>query len=633
MAVQKIVIALFALAATALLAAPSARAQYYDEVPLKEPVYLTWLAEEGIILSDFDIPASKKTCSVVAKLSEASNDNAPKSEGAPPLSRWEACGKLLDAAGDNEVVYNVLHNNKLHREFAAAVRDLRPVIVAQVAKQTDAANTPHNRRERLRLLGWLDGLMRLYPKADGEEVYRLEWEGAPRIWAGYGSVTLGQEANLYAVNYGAYENYSKLLAEHKGLEYGIPEWVKTTLENEPYWLVGDVEEIGRRKPYTLAGGLLYGFDPYSGRISLPSLAIDDSKFHGYLRLVEFYRPAFTYYFIFGLEQMSCQRKLTSLRELSSILALYGFEKDRADCLRLAQADSKTSDATARIEWPLGGDTTIPGETTAFIDDIYRAEDESSVAAKGEETAARILLDILLNEEAIQPIIEDAGLRLDYERAAVSLRIPIAREFALALQSPNSKMHAQAMLWADGLMRVAPLVEGEKTRALEWERASRASLIADINSRTPSGTEFAKDYWAFLEETGCAPESYVTIDTVNHLLECLGDSDPGWWYWGVQSNSEVGYNFWGRLGSRIDPARLYPIKYMPVEPTYRDDRTVLTGLIRGTDSFRPWFALNMFSFTGSAMASEVPAPKLVEGVLEMWGLWIEQQDAATKPPEE
>lgn len=634
MAVQKIIIALFALTATTLLAAPRAWGQYYDEVPLKEPVYFTWLAEEGVNLSGFDSPASKQTCSVVAKLSEASNDNAPKSKGAPPLSRWEACGKLLDAAGDNEVVYKVLHDNKLHRELAAAVRDLRPVIVAQIAKQTDAANTPHNRRERLRLLGWIDGLMRLYPKAYGEKAYRLEWEGAPRIWAGYGSVTLGQEANLYAVNYGAYEDYSKLLVEHKGLEYGVPEWAVDSLEDAPYWIVGDVAETGKRDPYSLPLGILYGLDPNSGRIPIESLMADQEAFHVYLRLAEFYRPGFTYYLIRNLEKIGLQSKLTSLRELSSLLSLYGFEDDRLDCLRRIQSTPAVSATPIFAKWPSGEGIEIPGETVAFIDDIYRTEDESSVAAKGQEAAARILLDILLNEEAVLALIEDAGLRLDYQRAAVSLRIPISREFALALRSPDSQMHARAMLWADGLMRLTPLVEGQEVSAANWERSSRKYLMSSIQDREMNGPEFAKDYFVFLEVVGCKPAAWVTREDIMPLFDDPKDIEGAWWFYQPQAVAKASSSYWSAVMKDINPVDYtLPSYYAKPEPSFRDDSTELRKMIIRMELFRPWLALQMFSITECEMTSQVPPPMLINGILEAWGLWLEQQDAAAEPAAE
>ncbi len=247
-----------------------------------------------------------------------------------------------------------------------------------------------------------------------------------------------------------------------------------------------------------------------------------------------------------------------------------------------------------------------------------------------EYSARGLLDSLLNEDTIQPLLADYDLRIEFGRVAAFLRVPIAAEFTKVVQSEDPLMQVRAMLWADGLMRLAPRKREQIDLMHDWEIAkrpwSRKNAVTQLNDANAFG-----EYIAFSKTVGVDYESKCPYEMSAAYLLSAGSPDPdgeastSWWR--SLTYGWVGGYYWGRFYQIVLQEETIKSRWNVTASldllTCRTD--YIEGFIEALSYFRPLFPI---AILGKAEAKQrrlaEGAPLVIDALLEVWGIWLDQQ---------
>jgi hypothetical protein len=278
---------------------------------------------------------------------------------------------------------------------------------------------------------------------------------------------------------------------------------------------------------------------------------------------------------------------------------------------------------------------VPYVVADFIADMRRDEVGESIYSKSPQETAVILLDLLLSEEPTQILISEQNLRMDYERAASLMHSEIAQAFTDALAG-DIKSRAKAMLWADGLMRVAPFKSDAPAHRIGWELTSREGLAKALYSKYDDEGLYQLYYDFAEQQTGLTLRQKVSDESA----KAFDERDPVGWYeigsLSLYSEETFAELFWTnayiitlyredfekhlKLASAID---------------YFRSPYALNRFLSGEEYFRPMFALQVFLpfAQGKVRKRMEHFPLLADTTLQIWGIWLEQQDAAAKPASE
>ncbi len=277
---------------------------------------------------------------IIELISDRMSGGALSAELACSLSfkpdNWTAAGVLLDLILDDEVVARVRTDQNLEITYTRAVRYLRPAIVTRFYKTSMSPSDS----ERMKLIWWADGLMRLFPYAQGAELLRTEWEAEPRPWGTSNILENGPRcaeggsSGDASTNETVREVYREFLTSA-----GVPlkEVVPTAImcdhleyidsyRSAEHWYWKGMEASW------LAGSSLGPFLP-PGSCSMASALYEtaadmsDDKFHTFLKRTEYLRPWYPLYLTIA-PRGTVQPELASLLALDRLLVLYSPESDK-----------------------------------------------------------------------------------------------------------------------------------------------------------------------------------------------------------------------------------------------------------------------------------------------------------------
>jgi hypothetical protein len=271
-------------------------------------------------------------------------------------------------------------------------------------------------------------------------------------------------------------------------------------------------------------------------------------------------------------------------------------------------------------------TDLSDWVTSFISQHLNYSAESNTASGMQpEEAARALLDSLLNEDTIQPLLADYRLRRDFDRVAAYLRVPIANEFGKAVESEDMAMHERAMWWADGLMRLAPRDIGKPLAMMRWERAPRPWASSPVIAPSSRKKDLLNEYRQFLASNGVDIYSFPTVAML--ASACYGcNYSPGNMY--DDGALREGYwmlasDFWRWLYA----LNVYNDKQVQRSETdwslvlILDSPKETDRFIRGTNYFRPYFVPAILWLPEDGWTKAETARGLIEGLLEVWDTWL------------
>jgi len=273
-------------------------------------------------------PAPKWIVDVIGEISDSElPENLACSLAFQP-DNWTAAEALLDLILDDDVVARVRRDPELMLSYTRAVRYLRPAIVIRFAKVSQSPSES----ERMKLMWWADGLMRLFPYADREKTFRREWEIRPRPWNGNSVGVSGGES--YQTGQTAREVYKEfLVAVGIPLDEVVPEEVMQShlsyigsSRSPEHWYWKGMEASW------LAGSSLGPFVPpgsceIAEGLHLTASSMSGEQFHRFLVRTEYLRVWYPLYLTVAREG-NVLPDTASLLSLDNLLVKYSPEGDR-----------------------------------------------------------------------------------------------------------------------------------------------------------------------------------------------------------------------------------------------------------------------------------------------------------------